>query len=231
MTSPWQAFFTNQTEDAHNSLGHTMLDHKTTTYGSLPHGKRFRRQAPTKINGAHLLTLFCVPDCTDAAHVQPAAPTLSRVSSTSANVLQIELVVNEKPAVAAMRFVAEETPKYHIVAFDQRTQDFSHLVHAGGRSYRFTSTNGGYAPSGNETIGCAVESSRESAQETGGPPNAFTVSQLSQQARARLPSGTPPTSTCMHTHGRGSASRDPWLAAVRRLPGHLGDGGEAAPER
>ena len=34
-----------------------MLDHKTTTYDSLPHGKRSRRQAPTKINGAHLLTL------------------------------------------------------------------------------------------------------------------------------------------------------------------------------
>ena len=208
-----------------------MLDHKTTTYDSLPHGKRSRRQAPTKINGAHLLTLvaFCVLDCTGAAHVQPAAPTLSR-TSTSANVLHIELVVNEKPAVAAMRFVAEEAPEYHIVAFDQRTQDFSHLVHTGGRSYRFTSTNGGYAPSGNETIGCAVESSRESAQETGGLPNAFTVSQLSQQARARLPFGTPPF-TCMHTHRRGSASRDPWLAAFRRLPGHLGDGGEAAPER
>ena len=211
-----------------------MLDHKTTTYDSLPHGKRSRRQAPTKIDGAHLLTLvtFCVLDCTGAAHVQPAAPTLSRMSSTSANVLQIELVVNEKPAVAAMRFVAEETPKYHIVAFDQRTQDFSHLVHAGGRSYRFTSTNGGYAPSGNETSGCAVESSRESAQETGGLPNAFTVSQLSQQARARASLFRhAPTFTCMHTHGRGSASRDPWLAAFRRLPGHLGDGGEAAPER
>ena len=208
-----------------------MLDHKATTYDSLPHRKRSPRQAPTKINGAHLLTLvaFCVLDCTGAAHVQPAAPTLSR-TSTSTNVMQIELVVNEKPAVAAMRFVAEEAPKYHIVAFDQRTQDFSHLVHDGDLSYRFTSTNGGYAPSGNETIGCAVESSRESAQETGGLPNGFTVSQLSQQARARLPSGTPPF-TCMHTHGRGSASRDPWLAAFRRLPGHLGDGGEAAPER
>ena len=166
-----------------------MLDHKTTTYDSLPHGKRSRRQAPTKINGAHLLTLvaFCVLDCTGAAHDPPAAPTLSRTSTSANNVLQIELVVNEKPVVAAMRFVAEEAPEYHIVAFDQRTQDFSHLVHTGGRSYRFTSTNGGYAPSGNETIGCAVESSRESAQETGGLPNAFTVSQLSQQARACAP--------------------------------------------
>ena len=69
--------------------------------------------------------------------------------STSAD-LQIELIVNEKPAVAAMRFVAEEAPKYHIVAFNQRTQYFSHLVHTGGRSYRFSSTNGGYAPSGTE---------------------------------------------------------------------------------
>ena len=144
--------------------------------------------------------------------------------------LSYELIVNEKPAVAAMRFVAEEAPKYHIVAFDQRKQHFSHLVHTSRHSYRFTSPNGGYAPSANEKIGCAVESSRESAQETGGLPNAFTVSQLSQQARALLPSGTPPF-TCMHTHGRGSASRDPWLAAFRRLPGHLGDGGEAAPER
>eukprot|EP00964_Phaeocystis_antarctica_P051414 scaffold29990_cov69-Phaeocystis_antarctica.AAC.2 len=66
--------------------------------------------------------------------------------------LQIELIVNEKPARSAVRFVAEEAPKYHIVSFDQGTQHFSHLVHNGGLSYRFMSINGGYAPSGNETI-------------------------------------------------------------------------------
>ena len=109
--------------------------------------------------------------------------------STSAD-LQIELIVNEKPAVAAMRFVAGAL-KYHIVAFNQRTQYFSHLVHTGGRSYRFSSTNGGYAPSGTETIGCTVEISEESAQVVGGLPNGLTVSQLSQQARGRPP--PPPT--------------------------------------
>jgi len=110
--------------------------------------------------------------------------------STSAD-LQIELIVNEKPAVAAMRFVAGAL-KYHIVAFNQRTQYFSHLVHTGGRSYRFSSTNGGYAPSGTETIGCTVEISEESAQMTGGLlPNDLTVSQLSQQARGPPP--PPPT--------------------------------------
>ena len=100
--------------------------------------------------------------------------------STSAD-LQIELIVNEKPAVAAMRFVAGAL-KYHIVAFNQRTQYFSHLVHTEGKSYRFTSANGGYAPSGTETIGCTVEISEESAQ-VGGLPNGLTVSQLLQQAR------------------------------------------------
>ena len=174
----------------------------TSNVGELQHDKRSHHQekpALTKIS-AHLLkwlAVFGVLECVGAAHVQPAAPTLSRMSS-SADVLQVELIVNERPAVAAMRFVAEGALKYHIVAFDQRSQHFSHLVHTGDQSYRFTSTNGGYAPSGNETIGCAVESSRESAQETGGLPNGFTVSQLSQQARARLPSGTPPF-TCMHT--------------------------------
>ena len=225
-----------------------MHDHATKTYAMLQHDERSpqkkatltsntgalkrsqhqKKPALTNINGTHLvkwLMAFCVLDCVGAVHVQPTASQMATSSD-----LQIELIVNEKPARSAVRFVAEEAPKYHIVAFDQRTQDFSHLVHDGDLSYRFTSTNGGYAPSGNETIGCAVESSRESAQETGGLPNGFTVSQLSQQARARLPSGTPPF-TCMHTHGRGSASRDPWLAAFRRLPGHLGDGDEAAPER
>ena len=148
---------------------------------------------------AHLVDSGVLPVQSPDPSVPTITPSPDRVS-TEARLLQIELIVNEKPAVAAMRFVAEEAPKYHIVAFDQRTQDFSHLVHDGDLSYRFTSTNGGYAPSGNETIGCAVESSRESAQETGGLPNGFTVSQLSQQARARLPSGTPPF-TCMHTHG------------------------------
>ena len=121
--------------------------------------------------------------------------------STSAD-LQIELIVNEKPAVAAMRFVAGAL-KYHIVAFNQRTQYFSHLVHTGGRSYRFTSTNGGYTPSGTETIGCTVEISEESAEVVGGLPNGLTVSQLSQQARSHPPhpptrarDGTPP---CLHT--------------------------------
>ena len=174
----------------------------TSNIGAIQHDKRSHKKKPalTKTSPTLLLKLlaaFCVLDCVGAAHVQPAAPTLSRLS-ISANVLQIELVVNEKPAFAAMHVVAEEAPKYHIVAFDQRTQDFSHLVRTRGQSYRFTSTNGGYAPSGNETIGCAVESSRESAQEMGGLPIGFTVSQLSQQARARLPSGTPPY-TCMHT--------------------------------
>ena len=111
--------------------------------------------------------------------------------------LSYELIVNEKPAVAAMRFVAEEAPKYHIVAFDQRKQHFSHLVHTSRHSYRFTSPNGGYAPSANEKIGCAVESSRELAPQEGGLP--VTVSQLSQQVRARLLSGTPHSHACSHT--------------------------------
>jgi len=157
----------------------------TSNTGALRHGKRSQHQqkpALTNINGTHLLkwlTAFCVLDCVGAVHVQPAA---SRMATPAD--LQIELIVNEKPARSAVRFVEEEAPKYHIVSFDQRTQHFSHLVHTGGLSYRFMSTNGGYAPSGNETIGCTVESSRESAQEAGGLPNGFTVSQLSQQARA-----------------------------------------------
>ena len=129
--------------------------------------------------------------------------------STSAD-LQIELIVNEKPAVAAMRFVAGAL-KYHIVAFNQRTQYFSHLVHTAGHSHRFTSTTGGYAPSGTETIGCTVEISEESAQVVGGPPNGLTVWQLSQQARGHHPTPLPhPTPlervtarphshTCLHT--------------------------------
>ena len=125
--------------------------------------------------------------------------------STSAD-LQIELIVNEKPAVAAMRFVAGAL-KYHIVAFNQRTQYFSHLVHTGGRSYRFSSTNGGYAPSGTETIGCTVEISEESAEVVGGLlPNGLTVSQLSQQARSHHPTphparvtARPHSHTCLHT--------------------------------
>ena len=157
----------------------------TSNIGALRHGKRSQHQqkpALTNINGTHLLkwlTAFCVLDCVGAVHVQPTASQMATSSD-----LQIELIVNEKPARSAVRFVAEEAPKYHIVSFDQRTQHFSHLVHTGGLSYRFMSINGGYAPSGNETIGCTVESSRESAQEAGGLPNGFTVSQLSQQARA-----------------------------------------------
>ena len=82
-----------------------------------------------------------------------------------------------------MRLAAMEAPKYHIVAFDQEMQHFSHLVHTGGYSYRFTSSNGGYTPSGNETVGCTVESSGEPAQVAGGLLNGLTISQLSQQAR------------------------------------------------
>ena len=139
---------------------------------------------------AHLVDSGVLPVQSPDPSVPTTTPSPDRVSA-EARLLQIELIVNEKPAVAAMRFVAEEAPKYHIVAFNQRTQYFSHLVHTGGRSYRFTSTNGGYAPSGTETIGCTVEISEESAEVVGGLPNGLTVSQLSQQARSHPP--PPPT--------------------------------------
>ena len=113
-----------------------------------------------------------------------------------------------------MRLAAMEAPKYHIVAFDQEMQHFSHLVHTGGYSYRFTSSNGGYTPSGNETVGCTVESSGEPAQVAGGLLNGLTISQLSQQARghkhpsARSSIGsTPFTCTCTHTHAQLSLLR------------------------
>eukprot|EP00964_Phaeocystis_antarctica_P051003 scaffold29735_cov66-Phaeocystis_antarctica.AAC.2 len=134
------------------------------------------------------------------------------VSAGEVPFLQIELIVNERPAVAAMRLAAKEAPEYHIVAFDQHTQHFSHLVHTGGDSYRFTSSNGGYTPSGNETIGCTVESSGEPAQVAGGLP--LTASQLSQQVlAAKTPTArssigsTPFTRTCSsHTHAAQSVA-------------------------
>ena len=42
-----------------------------------------------------------------------ARPIGAVLRDASADVLQIELIVNEQPAVAATRFVAEEAPKYH----------------------------------------------------------------------------------------------------------------------
>ena len=112
-----------------------------------------------------------------------------------------------------MRLAAKEAPEYHIVAFDQQLQHFSHLVHTGGDSYRFTSSKGGYTPSGNETIGCTVESSGEPAQVAGGLP--LTASQLSQQVlAAKTPTArssigsTPFTCTCSsHTHAQLSLLR------------------------
>ena len=112
---------------------------------------------------------------------------------------EIELIVNERPAVALRRSVTAEVPEflsrtggpqYHIVAFN--TQSFSHLVHTGVQTYRFTSTNGGYAPSGNETAGCTVETSEESDQVAGGFLDGLTVSQLSQQVRGQAPSARAP---------------------------------------
>lgn len=139
---------------------------------------------------------------------------------------EIELIVNERPAVALRRSVA--AAEYHIVAFN--TQNFSHLVHTGVQTYRFTSTNGGYAPSGNETAGCTVETSEESDQVAGGFPDGLTVSQLSQQVRGQAPSARAPRhAPCIHIT-RSSVYRAPWLAA-RWSPGHLGGGDDGDAEQ